>query len=229
MKLFFTIVLLSFTFLGSAQDPNDIIKSLKEKFEKVNDYEAVGRMKTNVIFIKAPIAKVKIYYKKPNKMKIKNESGVSFIPKGSVNVNMGSIFEIKNFNAMDAGVDKVNGVDVRVIKVLPEDEDESDIVIASLYVDVKNMLILKSKTTSKDNGTYELIMKYGDQASLGLPNNVQFSFNTKDYKLPKGVTFDYDNGAAKENEKKVKKTKGKIEISYSSYVINKGIKEEVFK
>ncbi len=49
-------------------------------------------MKTNVVFIKAPIATVKIYFKKPNKLKIKNESGISLIPKGSVNINLNSIF-----------------------------------------------------------------------------------------------------------------------------------------
>ena len=40
----------------------------------------------------------------------------------------------------------------------------------------------------------------------GLPDKVIFSFNTKDYKLPKGVTFDYDDGAKKKNLK-IKKEK----------------------
>ncbi len=228
MKFLFTTILAVTTLFASAQDVNDIIKKLKTKYETVKDYEASGKMKTNVIFIKAPIAKVKIYYKKPNKLKIKNESGVSFIPKGSVNVNMGNVFAMKKYSAMDAGTDKVNGVTVKVIKVLPEDEATSDIVLSTLYVDEKNMLVLKTKTTTKDNGTYELVMQYAEQAAYGLPSKVEFSFNTKDYKLPKGVTFDYDNGAAKDNAKKLKNKKGKIEITYSSYIINKGIKDEIF-
>jgi hypothetical protein len=39
-------------------------------------------MKTNVIFLKAPIAKVQVYFKKPNQLRILNEKGISFIPKG---------------------------------------------------------------------------------------------------------------------------------------------------
>ncbi len=31
----------------------------------------------------------------------------------------------------------------------------------------------------------------------GLPDQIIFSFNTQDFKLPKGVTFDYDDGTAK--------------------------------
>jgi hypothetical protein len=212
-----------------AQDVDALVKKIRVKYEKVTDYEASGKMKTNVVFIKAPIAKVKIYYKKPDKLKIKNEGGVSFIPKGSVNVNMGNVFGLKNFQAIDAGADKVNGTAVRVVKILPDDTETNDVVLSTLYIDEKNLLVLRSKTSTKDHGTYELLMQYGDYASYGLPSKVEFSFNVKEYKLPKGVTFDYDNGANKDNAKKLKTKKGKVEISYSSYLVNKGIDDAVFK
>ncbi len=228
MKTVLMLVLLMMANVATAQDVDALVKKVKAKYEKVNDYEASGKMKTNVVFIKVPIAKVKIYYKKPNKLKIKNETGVSFIPKGSVNVNMGNVFGITNYQALDAGTDKVNGTTVKVIKILPGD-DNADIVLSTLYIDEKNELVLKSKTTTKDNGTYELTMQYGDQAAYGLPSKVVFSFNTKDYKLPKGVTFDYDNGADKGKDDKLKNKKGKVEITYTSYIINKGVKDEIFK
>jgi outer membrane lipoprotein-sorting protein len=57
---------------------------------------------------------------------------------------------------------------------------------------------------------------------------VIFSFNTKDYKLPKGVIFDYDGGQKKDTEKKLSNKKGKVEIQYSSYIINKGVPDSVF-
>ena len=52
----------------SAQTPQELINKIKAKLEKVNDYTAKGKLKTNVVFIKAPIASVKVYYKKPDKM-----------------------------------------------------------------------------------------------------------------------------------------------------------------
>src|SRR5438876_719411 len=79
-------------------------------------------------------------------------------------------------------------------------------------------LIKKSKTTTKDNGTYELEMTYGKYSDYGLADKVIFLFNTKDYKLPKGVTFDYDDGSKKEQiPDKLKNKKGKVEIIYSGY------------
>jgi len=214
--------------LAHAQSIEDIIRNVKSKLDKVNDYEANGKMKTNVLFIKAPIATVKVYYKKPNKLRINNESGISFIPKGSVNINLNNIFiNTSGFDMIDMG--KEAKTNLRIIKLLPKDEN-SEVVLSTLYIDETQSLIRKAKTTTKENGTYELDMTYGKYAEYGLADKVIFTFNTKDYKLPKGITFDYDDGSKKDNTAdKLKDKKGKVEISYSSYTINKGLPDSVFK
>ncbi|MGC4100215.1 hypothetical protein [Ferruginibacter sp.] len=186
-------------------------------------------MKTNVTFLKIPVATVKIFFKKPNKLKIKNEKGISFVPKGAVNINLNNILTSGKFTIIDAGVDKINNTAVRVVKLLPED-DNADVVLSTLYIDETNLVIRKAKTTTRENGSYELEMSYGKYTDYGLPDKIIFSFNTKDYKLPKGVTFDFDDGSdAKKAEDKAKNKKGKAEISISSYIINKGIADTVFQ
>lgn len=210
-----------------SQTPEDLIQKVRTKLELVNDYEAKGKMKTNVVFIKAPIASVKVYYKKPGKLKIINESGISFIPKGSMNINLSNIFvNTEGFDLIDAGKETDTGL--RIIKLLPKDEN-AEIVLSTLYIDESKLLIKKSKTTTKENGTYELEMTYGKYAAYGLADKVIFSFNTKDYKLPKGVTFDYDDGNKKnENDDQLKNKKGKVEIIYNEYKINKGVPDSIF-
>ena len=209
-----------------AQEPDELVQKIKAKYEKVNDYQASGKMKTNVSFMKVPEAKVKIYYKKPDKLKIKNENGISFVPKGSVNINMGNIFGVKSYTAIDAGTGTVQGKTVKIIKILPED-DQSGIVLSTLFIDEKQQLVLKTKTTTRDNGTYELLLQYGKYAEWGLPDKAEFTFSTKDYKLPKGVTIDYDNGSGGNAQPKTKT--GKVEITYNSYIINKGVNDSEFK
>lgn len=222
-------IVILFILLGSGingQSARDLISQVKKKLEKVNDYQASGKLKTNVIFIKAPVATVKIYYKKPDKLKIVNETGISFIPKGAININLNSFLgNIESFEVIDAGKEPVTGL--RILKLLPSDE-KSDIVLSTLYIDEKIMVIRKAKNTTRDSGTYELEMSYSSQASFGLPDKVIFSFNTKEYKLPKGVTFDYDTGSGKKAPENLKNQKGKIEITYSKYVINKGLNDDVF-
>jgi hypothetical protein len=214
---FFAIGLLSIQ--TEAQSAEDLIEKIKTKLERVNDYEADAKLKTNVTFIKAPIANIKVYFKKPDKLRIINKSGISFIPKGAMNINLSNIFvNTRGFDVIDAGRDNSTGL--RIIKLLPKD-DTSEVVLSTLYIDEKNLLIKKSKTTTKENGTYQLEMSYGKYSDYGLPDKIIFSFNTKEYKLPKGVTLDYDNGT-KKTEEKLKNKKGSVEISYTRYIINKG-------
>jgi hypothetical protein len=208
------------TFSASAQLPAmDLVKKVKAKLDKVNDYVATGKMKTDVVFIKAPISNIKAYYKKPNKFQVKRDGGISLLPKGGVSVNISSLLLTEEFTAIDAGNGTVDNLPVRIIKLLPLNEN-SDVVLTTMYIDEKALLIRKASTTTKDNGTYEMQMSFGKYADWGLPDKVIFSFNTKDYKLPKGVTLEYDDGSKKPELPKNKK--GKVEITYSSYVINKG-------
>jgi outer membrane lipoprotein-sorting protein len=228
MKKIFIIFFVLFLFIQlSAQTPQELINKIKAKLEIVNDYTAKGKLKTNVVFIKAPIASVKVYYKKPDKMKIVNENGISFIPKGSVNINLAKFLSGSgNYEIVDAGIEPATGL--RILKLLPSDEN-SEIVLSTLYIDEKTELIKKAKNTTRDNGTYELEMSYGKYIAYGLPDKVIFSFNTKDYKLPKGVTFDYDDGAEKKPDENIKNKKGKVEITYTEYLINKGVNDSIFK
>jgi len=221
----FVILLSLFYWVNvKAQTAEEVVQKIKTKLDKINDYEAEGKMKTNVAFIKAPVATVKVFYKKPDKILILNESGISFIPRGAVNINISNVFvNMHAFDIIDGGRDNTG---LRIIKLLPKD-DTADIVLSTLYIDESSMLVKRSKTTTKENGTYELEMQYAKFLQYGLPDKIIFSFNTKDYKLPKGITLDYDDGSEK-NADKVKNKKGTVEINYKNYIINKGIDNKIF-
>jgi hypothetical protein len=130
------------------------------------------------------------------------------------------------YTTLDAGRDTAGGHEVKVIKLLPQD-DKTDLVLSTLYVDESRLLILKARTTTRENGTYEMEMTYGKYLAYALPDKVVFTFNTKDYKLPKGLTFDYDDGSQKHSPSGP--AKGKVELIYQFYNINKGVPDSVFQ
>lgn len=223
------VMLLCVSFGGVyAQDISTLVANARALIEKVNDYEASCKLKTNVAFLKVPVANVRIYFKKPNNLKIKSEKGVSFIPKGAVSINMGNLLGKNDYMIIDAGTDKIGTTTVRVARLLPND-DNSDVVLSTVYIDPATNLIRKARTTTRENGTFELEMTYGKFSAWGLPDKVIFSFNTKDYKLPKGVTFDFDDGTEQKKPQDTKNKKGRAEISFNSYIINKGVPDDVFK
>src|SRR5688572_16086533 len=98
-----------------AQTADELIRNVKAKMDKVNDYIATGKMKTDVVFIKAPIANIKSYFKKPNRFAIKRDGGVSLLPKGGVSVNVSSLLLTDSYTAIDAGQGSVAGTAVRII------------------------------------------------------------------------------------------------------------------
>jgi outer membrane lipoprotein-sorting protein len=142
---------------------------------------------------------------------------------------MNSLVTTDEFVALAAGEAVVGGVKTTVVKMLPTNEN-SEVVLTTMYIDEANLLIKKAVSTTKENGTYEIEMSYGKFASYGLPDKVIFSFNTKNYKLPKGLTLEFDdNEKPLTEEQKLRNKKGRVEITYSSYAINKGIADTVFK
>ena len=224
-----TVLFVAFFFYGQAQDAGALLERVKAKIEQVRDYQASGMMKTNVSFLKVPMADVVIYFKRPDKLKIKNEKGISLVPKGAASMSLNSLMANKQYTAIPAGVEKLGGITVQVIKLLPLD-DNGEVVLSTLYIDESRLLILKARTTTRENGTYELAMVYGKYAFYALPDKAIFTFNTKEYKLPKGVTFDYDDGSTKKKSNdQVNSNKGTLEITYKIYNINKGVDDAVFK
>lgn len=212
-----------------SQDMTALVLKVKAKLDLINDYEAEGRMKTDVAFIKAPVGKVRVFYKKPNKFRLKKDGGISLLPKGGVSVNMNSIFATTDFVALAAGESVIGGTKTRIVKLLPVNEN-SEIVLTTMYIEESNLLVRKMVTTTRENGTYEMELTYGQFAQYGLPDKVVFGFNTKDYKLPKGITLEFDDNEKQLTDaEKLKNKKGRVEITYTNYQINKGISDSVFK
>ena len=230
VKVFFLIHIFLFTEvkLLLAQDPATLMKQIQSKLEKINDYAADAKLKTEISFLKVPDAIVKIYYRKPDKIKIKNQNGISLVPKESISISLYSLVN-SPYQALDGGNDIVQGIPVRIIKLLPSDEND-ELVLATLYIDIKRLLVLKARTTTRENGTNEVELYYGKFLQTSLPDKIIFSFNTQDFKLPKGVSFDYDDGSVrKKTGETTKNQRGKIEISYLSYSVNKGLSDSLFK
>ena len=229
MKYVLTTLVAFWSLAVQGQDADKLIRDVRAKLDQVKDYKATGKLKTDVAFLKIPVSNVQVYYKKPNRFKVKKDGGISLLPKNGVSVNLNSLLMADDYTAVPAGESVLNGVTVKIIKLLPLN-DNGDVVLTTMYIDEKKLLIQKAVTTTRDNGTYDMQMSYGKFEKYGLPDKVIFSFNTKDYKLPKGVTFEYDAGeTAKTQEDKLKNKKGKVEILYENYLINKGVDDSIFR
>ncbi len=213
--------------LPNMAQSDPLIEKVSQKLSQVNDYVADGVMKTDVSFIKASLGKVKVYFKKPNLLKVKKEGGISLLPRGGVSLTINSLLNTKQYSTIAAGNQVLNGKKLTVIKLIPID-DNVDWVISTLWIDPVEALVYKTATTTKENGSYEIFMQYGEYAQQGLASKIIFSFNTKDYKLPNGITLEFGDEDPNAKQRTLKNNKGTIEITYSKYIINKGIPNNIF-
>jgi outer membrane lipoprotein-sorting protein len=226
-KSIYILGVLLFLQLTLAAQNSPVVEKVRQKLALVNDYVAEGVMKTDVSFIKASLGKVKVFYKKPNLIKVKKDGGISLLPKGGVSITMNSLLNTDQYIAIASGKQLYKGKTLEVYKLVPTD-DRLEWVISTLWIDPVESLVYKTFTTTKENGSFEITMEYGDYAAFGLPSKIIFGFNTKDYKLPNGITLEFGDEAPVSKEQAKKNKKGTIEITYSKYTINKGLSNASF-
>ncbi|MFZ9661234.1 MAG: LolA family protein [Chitinophagaceae bacterium] len=226
MRFLILLCFLSASINLSAQS-DELLQRVRQKLNLVNDYIATASMKTDVSFIKSTMGKVMVYYKKPDKVRIKKENGISLLPRIGLDLTLSGMLN-SDVTVIDAGEKILMGRSLRILKLIPSD-DKLQWVISSIWIEPKDALIYKAVTTTKDKGTFDVQMEYGDYIQWALPSKVIFGFDTKEYKLPAGITMEFGGEEQISNTKNKRGMKGTVEITYSSYKINKGLSSEIFK
>jgi outer membrane lipoprotein-sorting protein len=213
----------------ATKDASQLFYQLRDKIGVVKDYVADVKMKIDVAFMRVPLLAGKLYFKAPSKLKLERNGGISILPKKSYNLTLSNLIPAGQATVIDIGVDKIGDRQVRVLQVVPQ--EETDIVLTKVWVDEARLLVLRSETTTRENGTVRMELEFGRYAQLALPDHVIFKLDIKDYKLPKGVTMDYDDGTQEmmAQAKKMNLKKGTIEIRYLSYQINTGLSDAIFE
>ena len=227
--LYFYLLVLMFINLGQAQaqefNVQPLLDSVKNKFNKVNDYTADIKIKVNVTFIKIPVKDGKLHFKKPDKIKLVSK-GFAMLPKRGMNFTFNELFE-KKYSAIFMKNEIINKINTYVVKIIPLDES-ADILLATIWIDRKTQTIRKIDAVSKSNGNFVTLFDYPVKANpFDLPSQLTFTFEVTKATLPMGVTGDF--GGEKPKVKDNKPQKATLSISYANYIVNKGIADSFFK
>ena len=228
MKNIAVLLFISIYSIGFSQDADAILNRVVTKINSVKDYSVDANIKADIPLIKILPVKASIYFKQKDKFKVVSK-GIAILPKqGFTDVNS-FLMKKNSYMAVDGGVKTINEVKTNLITVIPTNEN-SEFVLAKLWIDAKNDLILKSQITTRSSGTVTVDYSYGTEAEFGLPNQLVFDIDVKKFKLPKSVAADL-NKTEKEKAKKNKNKdqKGKITIKLTNYKINRGISDDFFK
>ena len=228
MKKLLFIFFLFFRFLVYSQDANVLLDKVVAKINTVKDYSVDALIRTNIPFIKIVPVKAKIYFKQKDKLKIVSK-GIVILPKqGFTDINT-FLLKKNSYMAVNGGTKIIGDIKTSLITVIPTSEN-SEFVLAKLWIDPTNAVILTSQITTRSSGTVNVDYRYDSQINFGLPSELIFEIDIKKFKMPKSVAADINNDKTKDkSKKKTVDKKGIITIKLSNYIINKGINDAIFQ
>jgi len=220
------VILLSFLGFPQTKNPEAILEKVKLEFEKIEDYQVDVKIKVDVDFLKMADREATIFYKKPDKFHIDSEnfamlpkSGLNFSPLGFLNYKYTAFYEKE---------DTVNGTVTSVIKVIPL-EGSADVILSTLWIDVKRNLILKVESSRKPQGTFLIDLNYSKTSqNFWLPSSMVFTFTVDRSFLPRRFNEDQVSETNKTKKDSTEAETGKVYLNYSNYRVNVGLKDELF-
>ncbi len=148
---------------------DELINSVITNYNRVKDYEVDVEIKVDVDFLKVPDAKAKIYFKQPDKIRLKSE-GFALLPKEGLDFSPAALVK-KDYTAIYEQDVILNGKKVSMVKVIPIGE-QSNIILSTLWIDPVDKVIRKVESTTKTNGTFTIELSYNESIKYPLPEKM---------------------------------------------------------
>ncbi|MFN4110995.1 MAG: hypothetical protein ACK4G1_01870, partial [Ignavibacteria bacterium] len=198
-----------------------IIEKIKSNFDLINDYTVDINGKVDFPDAVIPELKAKVYFKKPNKMKIESDNFM-IIPKQSIRFDPEILYE-KDFSSLVIGETKIDDVNHYIVKLISNNPEVEEVV--TLWVNSKNFTIRKTNVIGSRIGKVEIEFFYKlIDNKYWLPEKLVATFEASKIRFPRMRRTEKDQ---KENYNSTKE--GRITLQYSNYSVNKGIDDRIFE
>jgi hypothetical protein len=208
------------------EDAKSLIRSLNKKFSLLNDYQANIAMHFQIPGVKMKDMKGKVFFKQPNKFKIKAK-GIFFMPKQNPMQNINAMLsDTASYTTVISGYEDVQGRKCAIINIIPL-KSENELILGKFWVDILDPLIHKSQITTKNNGTLESYNQYGKYSAYLLPDKITVKVEVNKIKVPKMMAVDLNKKAKAKSDSNQKET-GVIEMTFSDFKLNSRFSDEVF-
>lgn len=205
-------------------DPVSIINLVRQKISRIRDFSADLSISINVDFLKAPESKAKLYFRQPDKTAVKSTGGFAMLPKQGLGIPS-ALFR-NDYTAVFIRRETLAGKRVAVVKTIPEN-DAGDVLLTTLWINEQDSVISRIVYATKQ-GNISVDFDYGNNNNTtGLPAKALINFELPAFSLPKSLTGDLTSGNKPKRDANAP-IKGNAVVTYSAYIINKGVPDEVF-
>jgi hypothetical protein len=196
------------------------------KMNAVKDYSASAVITSDIPMVKILPSQATIYFKQKDKFKI-DTKGIAIVPKQGFTDISKMLANKTSYTAIFMGNENIKNAKCDILSIFPA-SDTSDLILAKLWIDPVNDVVMKSQITSRSSGMVTTEFTYGSQLKWGLPDVMLFTVDVKKFKIPKGVATDINKTSTKPANENTAKT-GTVKIDLSNYKVNQGLSDAVFK
>jgi outer membrane lipoprotein-sorting protein len=212
------LFLLSPEFIQAQEDPTRYLDTLEKKYSGLKDYMVDVNVHFDVEALKAPDMQAKLYYKTPEKIKVESKN-VFFFPKEGGYFNP-SLFKKKDFDVRPLEHLTYEGRRAVKLRLTPTETNRHHQGFV-LTLDTDRNLIREISTSPSEGRTIRAVIEYGKFADFELPVHIELHLDIPSVE-PNGMK---EFGSFSQRSKRIT---GKVEIAYSNYKVNSGLRDEIF-
>lgn len=189
LRLRLTLLLLLLAPLAQAQPTaQELVQGVYARMAQQAEYRAHVDIDADIPMLKMPAVEADIHFIQPDELKITSKS-LAVLPRQGF-ADFRSILSGKDdFTAVFSGEEEIDGRATRLVSLIPTSM-EMDLVLAKLWIDPARQLVLRAQLTYRSSGTMLVDFTYGAQATYGLPDQMVFTLDIRQMKIPKAMTAD---------------------------------------
>lgn len=212
------LILMLFLSAGAASSAitaRQTLEKASRNYEIINDYTVDAQLNIDSPDIQIPKTKVKIYYKKPDKVHVESRDGLAILPRNGLFTGN----PLKNFMSADelliTGSTIIDGRDCYVISASFIKDDRP--VETKVWIDKKDWLVMRISANPGFGPSVDVSLKYSKvEGKYWLPVYTKAKLTIPPMKHGHG---NFKPGPPKPSI---------AIIRFSNYHVNKGIKDSVF-
>lgn len=204
-----TVIALVCIFFNYAhgQDIDSDLLIIKHQLEGVIEAKARATLELDVNFINMPKKTADLHFQKGKPISYASDNFI-IIPKRGLDFSWNELFKYK-FMTVDRGTTEIQGETLKVLNVIPLDK-KADFAIMTLKIDATLNQIIEAEITTRNEGTYSLLLAY-DSSSL-FPEIIIVEFELERIRIP--LNFMGKDASIDSKELKSEKVKsGKIYLT----------------
>jgi outer membrane lipoprotein-sorting protein len=216
--IYFALMFICGSVFSQTLTADQILDNVRQHFDEIQDYTVTITAQVNIEGLNVPDNKIKLYFKQPDKIHIESEH-FAMVPREALRFNPS--YFLNKFNDTLVGSEKQNDTVFYKIQLVPKSDEAENLHESFIWVDGARWVVTKLETGAAAERTVDVEFAYETvDAKYLLPSRISVHFEVQQEK---------DSTAEGMYNPERKPRSGTVVITYSDYIVNSGLSDDIFK